>query len=185
MSGRSGSNPLLRTTDRIESWCAGLLLAVLVVIGPLLAGWAAIVTYRQDLAAQAWEAGHRFAVDAVLLEEVAPATAQPVVVSRPAQARWAGPDGVTRTGDLVAPAGSPVGSAVSIWVDDPGVPAETPPHRNPRSQALAAAVAVLLCLAGVLLGIRAGVRAALDRHRMRQWDQRWLEVEPRWSSRMR
>lgn len=185
MSGRYGSNPLLRATDRIESWCAGLLLAVLVVVGPLLAGWAAIVTYRHDVAAQVWEAGHRFEVDAVLLEEVAPALAQPVVISRPAPARWVGPDGITRTGDLAAPAGSPVGRAVPIWVDEHGVPAETPPQRNPRSQALAAAVAVLLCLGGVLLAIRAGARAALDRHRMRQWDQRWLEVEPRWSSRMR
>ena len=172
-------NPLRRPCDRAEDRCTAGMLIVLVVAGPLLAWWAARVTYAEEVRAAAWESRHRFAVQAVLLEPAGPAT--PNGTRTVAQARWSAPDGAWQTGKLPVPRQSVAGALIPIWVDESGSLSPPPAQRLPAMEAAAVATAVLCGLAllrVVLLGL---LRALFDRHRLRTWQTGWLEVEPRWS----
>src|SRR4051794_22107876 len=62
-------NPLRRTSDRVEAWVTMTLIVAMVLIAPGLADKAANGTYRHDVRTTAYEKAHRFAVQAVLLED--------------------------------------------------------------------------------------------------------------------
>ncbi|MET0416065.1 MAG: hypothetical protein ABW022_08595 [Actinoplanes sp.] len=167
-------NPVCRPTDRIEARCTALLVLVLMIAGPLLAAWTASATYRADVRQQEWDSLHRFRVQADVVGVAPPKVS----------ARWLAPDGTRRTGALPARPGAAPGSRIAIWVDERGTPSGPPTQNSPHGTALIVATVVFVTLGAAAAGMRAAMMRVLDRRRMRQWQDEWLDVEPRWSSRL-
>ncbi|WP_143082322.1 Rv1733c family protein [Nonomuraea wenchangensis] len=175
-------NPLRRRTDRLESALAvAAVLLVLASVWPaVLAGRAA---YENGMAETRVGPGGRQQVTATLLADARPTRATfgempPQLPLTPA--RWTGPDGTARTGEVAAPGLARSGTAVRIWIDAEGRPS-TPP-KKPLEIGLRGAgmtlfvelVAVLLTLTGFATG-----RWALNRRRYRSWDTAWAIADKR------
>jgi hypothetical protein len=96
------------------------------------------------------------------------------VYAPPVPARWAGPDGVLHTGQVVAPPGARAGSRAIAWTDRAGHLAGTPmsPRQAVTQADLAAAVAVpiwvLALLSSGLLG-----HNMLEHRRLAGWEIDW------------
>jgi hypothetical protein len=174
---RPDRNPLRRACDRAEAALAAGLLAALLIGVPAAAVFAGVSEYRTGRAQQAsW---HR--VPAVLLA-AAPdprgAGHQAAVLGT-----WTVPHGTQRVGRIVAPAGTPAGRRVTLWVDASGRPIRTPQSRGliiaeAIVVAVIAAAAVSLCL----LCIAGLARWALTRRRLAAWDTEWQATGPQWTS---
>src|SRR6185437_12393119 len=65
-----GRNPLRRTTDRVEAWLTLVLVVAMLVIAPWAGSRAAHAAYRDTVRMAAWQAQHRFPVEAVVLQDV-------------------------------------------------------------------------------------------------------------------
>lgn len=176
-----GRNPLVRPSDRVESWV--LLLALLV---PLLAlPFAAALgsdTYARQTQDARVQASTRHQATAVLVEDAPPPdpTANPGGSGQRvmAAAQWRLPDGGLRTGDIVVDTGTPAGTEVSIWLDARGAPVTAP--LTPGTVAWnAVAVAVTAWLGVVLVSALGYVltRRLLDRRRYARWQHEWTRLE--------
>jgi hypothetical protein len=178
-------NPLRRRMDRIEAAIRLATIILLLVAMPL----AAIAVGRQadNLAlrqAHAQQAAER-KVTAVLLEQ-AQATGFPgpytSVQLTYVLARWQPPGGPPRSGQILAPAGRPAGSTVTIWIDASGAVASPPPdHRGIVGDATMAAVVTGLVASLLLLGLNTLARRVLDRRRLNAWAAEWRTTGPQWS----
>jgi hypothetical protein len=178
-------NPLRRRTDRIEAvirLATVILLLVAVPIAAMVAGREADqLALRKAHAQQAAE--HE--VTAVLLQR-AQATGSPdpytSVQLTYVLARWQPPGQPTRSGQVLAPAGTRAGSTVQVWVDASGAVTGPPPdHRVIAGDVCIAAVTTCLVTGLLLLGSSALARRALDRRRLRAWDAGWRVTGPLWS----
>jgi hypothetical protein len=176
-------NPLSRASDRAEAWVRAGLLAVFLAAGPVAAlaagGWASHM--GAETSVSAW---HLHAVRAVLLQPATTAIS-PYAAAYQGRlvwvtARWDA-DGSTRTGQVPAPAGSPVGSVVSVWLDASGRVTSPPePGRFANDTALAA----VMTLVAVALALRAALqltRRCLNRRRPAAWEAAWSAIGPRWT----
>jgi hypothetical protein len=178
-------NPLRRRTDRIEAAIRLAIVILLLVAMPL----AAIAVGRQadNLAlrrAHAQQAADH-QVSAVLLEQ-AQANGVPgpytSVQLTYVLARWQPPGGPPRSGQVLAPAGTPAGSTVTIWIDASGAVVSPPPdHREIVGDAALAAMVTGLIASLLLLGLNTLARRALDRRRLNAWAAEWSATGPRWS----
>jgi hypothetical protein len=174
---RPDRNPLRRACDRAEAALAAALVVALLIAVPAAAVFAGESEYRIARAQQAsW---HR--VPAVLLA-AAPDPWDPGQQAA-ALGTWTAPDGTQRAGRIVAPADTPAGRRVTVWVDASGQPVRPPQPRGLiiRQAIVAAAIAaaaVSLCL----LGTAALARRALTRRRLAAWDTEWQATGPQWTS---
>ncbi|HET6533613.1 MAG TPA: hypothetical protein VFH03_23745 [Actinoplanes sp.] len=180
-------NELRRTSDRIEAWCTFLVVMTALLVVPWTAWWCAQQLYRDAAQAEARERQQRLPAVAVLLEapsgqyaQAGDAESPPTV---PVRATWIGPDGVTRTGTVVADADERAGGHVPIWVDQHGELTGPPRSRTPVLTAVLVALLVAAGLTGGFTGVHRIVVWRLDRRRMRDWQAEWLVVEPRWTNR--
>jgi hypothetical protein len=178
---RAGRNPLRRRSDRIEAAAlTAVLLGALLAVG--LSVWAGAQRYDAQRHLSAVQAASRHQVTAVLLRD-APST-HAVQLAAPATtttlARWPGPGGAARTGNLRVLAGSPAGTHIAIWVDAAGRQV-----RPPTSQAEAVGTGIVVGLFGALITtgtLAAGfllLRRRLDRTRLSAWDSEWARIDPR------
>lgn len=104
-------NPLRRRSDALEAWIV-LTVWAATVTGGVLAGTAAAHTVERGLAR---ERAERRPVVALLAEDVPRAAgAGPVW----ADVRWRGEDGAFHLGQARVAAGSPTGTAVTVWSED-------------------------------------------------------------------
>ena len=178
-------NPLRRRTDRIESSVAAGLLALFLVGAPLsgvLAGrWAQQGGLREQRAQLSW---HQ--TSAVLLTS---APALPRYQYRTSwsdsafvPARWTGPDGRYRFGQVSAALGTRAGQTVLVWVDASGR-ATGPPllHSQLANRELSAEALAPTALAVLLLGLACLVRWLLNRRRLKAWEAAWTTIGPRWT----
>jgi hypothetical protein len=178
-------NPLRRRTDRIEAairLATMILLLVAVPIAAIAVGQQADhLALRRAHAQQATERQ----VTAVLLEQ-AQATGIPDPYTSLqltyVLARWQPPGGPPRSGQVLAPPGTPAGSAVTIWINASGAVASPPPaHREILGDATMAAVVTGLVASLLLLGLNTLARRVLDHRRLNAWDAEWRATGPRWS----
>lgn len=172
---RPDRNPLRRTADRVEAAVlAGLFLVSLAAIplaGRAAAGWAAAAGARTEHAQADWrQTGAVLLRDApVEAHALSQASTEPLV-----PARWTAPDGTRHAGDVPAPGGTRVGTAVVVWTDRTGT-LETIPERRSDVifwevlDALAAAAGVVTAV--LIVGLLA--RRALDKRRLAAWDFEW------------
>lgn len=180
------SNPLRRTSDKIETWFVRFLMLVLFVGLPaasLSAGLTAYDTSMRTVHAQSAERQH---VTARLTSKVAPSAGSSEEVWQQARVRWTDTNGTTRTGSTLVHPGTPLGATVRIWVDRDGTVGAPPMTRSQAMTSgwLAAGLTATTLASGVCVA-RAGIRAVLDRHRYARWDAEWELVEPHWSARFR
>ena len=180
-------NPLRRRTDRIEAVIRLVTLILLLVVVPI----AVIAAGRQAdhvalRRAQAQQAAEH-EVTAVLLQQ-----AQASGVPDPytsiqltlVLARWQAPGQSPRSGQVLAPAGAPAGSSVTVWIDASGAVAPPPPdHRDIVGDVTYAVVVTGLVASLLLLGSNALARRVLDRARLNAWDAEWRATGPLWTGR--
>ena len=180
-------NPLRRRTDRIEAAIRLATVVLFLVALPI----AVIAVARQTdhvalrLARAQQAAEHQ--VTAVLLEQ-AQATGVPdpytSIQLTYVLARWDPPGRPSRSGQVLAQAGSRAGSTVSVWIDESGALASPPPaHRDIVGDVAIAGVITALVTSMLLLETNALARRALDRRRMKAWDAEWRTTGPLWPGR--
>jgi hypothetical protein len=180
-----GNSRLRRRVDRIEAWITGGLIAAFLVGAPLAfigAGrWVQRGGLREQRAQQSW---HQ--VPAVVLK-TAPAQPQfefglPWSTSALELARWVGPGGTDRVGQVPVRAGTPAGRTVQVWVNRSGRPTG-PPILPAELLKRVVGVEALTppALAILLLGVAGLVRWVLDRRRLAGWEAGWASIGPRWT----
>lgn len=178
---RPDRNPLRRACDRAEAGVLAVVIAVFLVAVPLAAVISGGRTYAAGLRAERAEQAAWREVPAVLLA-AAPASG-PDGYQATTRAAWTAPDGARRAGPVTAPAGTPAGHTVRLWVDASGQPTGQPLQPDDvTSRAATIAVATASGAAAVLLGAAAAARWALFRRRLAAWDSEWRITGPRWTS---
>lgn len=175
-------NPLRRASDRAEAWVRAGLVAVFLIAGPMAAlaagGW--VLHICAEISARS---EHMHAVKAVVLQP-APASIGPLAaadqVSRVwVRARWHTADNSTRTGEVPAPAGSPAGGTVTVWLDSSGRVASPPEPDRFANDAVLAALVTLAAAALVLRGALGLTRRFLNQRRLAAWEAAWSAIGPR------
>ncbi|WP_234376820.1 hypothetical protein [Streptomyces sp. TP-A0356] len=172
-------NPLRRRSDVLEAW---IVLAVwsVVVVGGVLTGLAATHSVERGLAR---ERAEWRPVVALLTQDAPKATTATTAGTERvwAKVRWTGEDGSSHAGQARVAAGSPTGTAVTIWTDRDGA-LVTRPADEFQGQVRAAMVGVVVGLSVAAIPFLAGrvVRDRLERRRMAQWDQAWARFGPTW-----
>jgi len=179
---RPDRNPLRRTCDRVETYLlAGLFLAS-AAAAPFAAQAASRAAYAGALRAQQEQLATRHLVPAELTQVTAVSNAGDLSAYVPVQATWTSVTGVRRAGQLVAQAGSKVGSTVTIWTDAAGN-LVTPPLLDSQvaGQGDMAAVGVVSGLGALYLCEVAIVRRVVNRRRMAAWDADWVVTARVWN----
>jgi hypothetical protein len=178
-------NPLRRASDRAEAWIRVGLLAAFVIAGPIAAQAAAGWVHQAGTPGRGAGAAPAHAVKAVLLQPAAavhagaaPGSGAQVRV----RARWQDPGGPARTGEVLAPRGSPAGSVVTVWVDASGRVAAPPPEPGqPRNETLLAVIMTLVAVAVALLVVLRLSQLFLNWRRLAAWEAAWSAIAPRWT----
>jgi len=179
------ANPLRRRTDKIATFVAAQLLLVFLVGAPLLAiaayGWAGRVGAAEQRAERSWRE-----VPAVLMKSVPSANsfASGLFGYAWVPARWFGPHGQARSGNIAVEVGLAAGRTVPIWVDAAGRPTDAPlTHRAVQARAATVAAVATLALVIVLSFLAWAGRKLLDRRRLADWELAWAIVGPKWTKR--
>lgn len=177
-------NPLRRASDRAEAWIRVGLLAVFLIAGPMAAlaagGWAG----QARTAGASTRTPQAHAVDAVLLQRA------PVAVGLAAadlgsqtwvRARWHSANAPARTGEVLAPGGSPAGTVVTVWLDASGRVTSPPPQRGKATSGTALALIALGVVALALLAVLRFTQRFLNWRRLAAWEAAWSAIGPRWT----
>jgi hypothetical protein len=176
-----------RATDHIQALLRAVLLALLVIGGPIAtayAGHAAYVSAARAARAQAM-AWHRVPALILRVGPVAtlwqrPDTTGPATLS----VRWTTPQGASRTGEIPGRADAAPGSRTAVWIDKAGQLTARPLSRTDVFERVIEAVAVTVAALILLLSaISWAASLVLDRHRLAHWEAEWLAVEPQWTGR--
>lgn len=179
---RPDRNPLRRTCDRVETYLlAGLFLAS-AAAAPFAAQAASRAAYAGALRAQQEQLATRHLVPAELTQVTAVSNAGDLSTYVPVQATWTSVTGVRRAGQLVAQAGSKVGSTVPIWTDAAGNLVTAPLLASQvAGQGDMAAIGVVSGLGALYLCEVAIVRRVVNRRRMAAWDADWVVTARVWN----
>ena len=176
-----GRNPLARAGDRVEA-----LLLMLVVAGALLAVPFAAAFGSDTYAAQTTRAEQerttRHPATAVSLTAAAGQSYSTDGAGAPAdqttvQAAWFDARGARHTGEVLADAGSPAGTRVTVWLDQHGELTSEP--LSPSASAadgVFAAVLLWVAVTGALAGLYGAGRFVLGRLHAAAWDRAWSEA---------
>ena len=177
-------NPMRRATDRIQALLRTVLLAMLVIGGPIATayvGHAAYTSAARAARAQAM-AWHRVPALILRVGPVAtlwqrPDTTGPATLS----VRWTTSQGASRTGEIAGRADATPGSVVTVWV-------------TRRASEPSGRMTDHVCGAGARSGggdrggpdpaaaaLSWAASAAPDRHRRAHWKAEWSGVEPEWT----
>jgi hypothetical protein len=180
---RPDRNPLRRGTDRVEAYLLAGLFVAAAAGAPLAAQAASRVAYTGALRVQQEQLATRHQVTA-RLTEAAGSTVNGYTLSPeiPAKAIWTSVTGVTRTGEILAAAGSAKGTPITVWTD-PGGYLVTPPMTDAQvaGQGDAAAIGAV---AGVVVVFLTGARVSryvFYRRRMAAWEADWTLTAPTWN----
>src|SRR5215469_7839975 len=113
---RPDRNPLRRTSDRVQTYLLAGLFVAAAAGAPFAAQAASQAAHAAALRAQQVQLAASHQVRAVLTQTATSTVDGNVVLAEvPAQAMWTSVTGVKRSGEVVAPTGSPKGTAVTIW----------------------------------------------------------------------
>jgi hypothetical protein len=175
---RFDGNPLRRRSDRIET------LAVLMTLLIFIAGlWPTVAlgrqTYANGIQAELTDPAHQQAVVAEVVDK--PHAPWRDAGNWTRTVRWTTPEGSLRTGQVILPTGTPVGSQIKIWIDGAGRPAGSPQSHQKTIVVTASTVIVAVVWAVMILSLcLAGVRVLLNRRRDAEWEREWMLADQRW-----
>ena len=176
-----------RATDRIQALLRAVLLALLVIGGPVAttyAGHAAYASAARTARAQgmAW---HRVPALILRVGPVARLWQRPDMTG-PAtlSVRWTTPQGASRTGEIAGRADAAPGSLTAVWIDKAGQLTVRPLSRTDVvERVLEAAAVTATALILLLSAFSWAASLVLDRYRLARWEAEWLAVEPQWTGR--
>ena len=180
-------NPLRRASDRAEAWIRVGLLAVFLIAGPIAAQAAGGWVHQAGTPGRGAGAAPGHAVKAVLLQPAAavhagagPGSGAQVWV----RATWASPGAAARTGDVLAPRGSPAGTVMTVWQTGSGrVTAPPPEPGQPAAETVLAVIMTLATVAVALLVVLRLIQLFLNWRRLAAWEAAWSAIAPRWTGR--
>lgn len=178
-------NPLRRPSDRMESLLRLAVLILLITAVPMAMMAAGRLTDQLATRSAHSQQAADHQVTAVLLAAAA-GTGAPdpysTVQTTWVMARWELPGLPVRSGEVLAPVGSPAGSTIRIWVDRTGAISDPPADQRDVSAEVTIAV-MFTCMASLFLlfGSAALAGQALNRRRLETWDAEWRSIGPRWS----
>jgi hypothetical protein len=162
-----GSDPLVRTIDRVEALMLVLAVMVSLLCAPIAAAVGTAV-YDANRQLYAEQSQNRQPSPATLTGN--PASQQVLrTITFTAPARWS-MAGAERTGTVTAPSTAKTGDTIEIWVDNNGspVPAPTPTSRA-AVDGVVAALAIWVSVIAAAATIIAITRAVCDRIRFTAW----------------
>jgi hypothetical protein len=178
-------NPLRRGVDRLEAGITLGLIAAFVAIAPLLAVLASQWAHRAALdelhAQRAW---HQVSAITLQAAPAAPSAELYAVEWNDAavRARWAGPGGTARTGEILTAAGTRAGQPVRVWVNADARLTGPPLTSSQLGMRIIAAAALAPAgLALAFLGIGWLAHWVLERRKLAAWESDWARLEPQWS----
>ncbi|MDJ1135486.1 Rv1733c family protein [Streptomyces iconiensis] len=180
--------PMRRPWDVADAWVGLLTLLALLLVVPAAGNAAGRAVAERGMSARAAQMTERHEAVAVLLRD-APRAGADAGAARGklsedealVRARWSGPDGLSRVGDVVAVLGQHKGDRVRIWVHEDGQLAEVPLSRaRVTGDAILAGLVAASLAALLLVALRRMCRRCLDRARLCAWDREWAEVGPQW-----
>lgn len=180
---RPDRNPLRRRSDRVETYLFAGLFVLAAAGAPLAAQAASHAAYAAALSAQRAQAAATHQVPAVTTQAAGSSYGGYTIVGYvPAQATWTSVTGIRHSGQVLAPAGSPRGTAVTVWTDAAGD--LTSPPLRPSQVAGQADLAAIGAIAGVGVLYLSGigiVRWVLYRRRMTAWAADWEVTARAWN----
>jgi hypothetical protein len=180
---RPDRNPLRRTSDRVESYLlAGLLVAALAG-APFAAQAASHAAYAGALRAEQAQLADRHQVQAVLTQSAGNDNSTYTLSTEvPVQAAWTSPAGERRTADILVLAGTPRGTAVTIWTDAQGNPSSPPLEpAQVAGQGDVAGLGAIVAVAALYLCATGIVRYVMYRRRMAAWEADWAVTAQAWN----
>ena len=164
-----GRNPLVRTSDRIESLMLILGIALVLVAAPI-AGAVGTAVYSSRAAVYEQQVRTRHTVAATVLAD-STSTVRPYTVSFDIRARWQD-RGVQHEELLGWDRPANAGDRLSIWVNDKGDYAGPPTgHKRAVSDAIIAGAVLWLSVIALVAAAIGLARFRLDRRRHAQWDR--------------
>jgi hypothetical protein len=177
-------NPLRRRSDLIAAWLLPVMLAALLLAGPLVAIIAGQWAQEDNAAAwQAQQSWHR--VPAVLLAS-APGPLFPDGGANSwtvwTSARWT-VDGRTHVGKVPATSGSTAGTTITAWLDQAGHPRQALTSAAASDRVITASAIAVGALALLLASMAVIAHRVLNRRRLAMWEAAWMSVGPEWSGR--
>jgi len=179
-------NPLRRASDRAEAWIRAALLALFLIVGPVAA---IAVGHWASYAGVPGASAQPHAARAVLLRSAggpaAPGGLAAFAGGGPVRvrARWESADGSLRTGEVLAPAGAPAGTVVTVWLNASGQVA-SPPGPSAFASAVMPFMAMALAIVAVaLLAVLRLIQWFLNWRRLAAWEAAWAAIGPRWTGR--
>jgi hypothetical protein len=183
---RPDRNPMRRTPDRIQALLRAVLLALLVLGGPIATAYAGHAVYVSGLRTGRAQAAAWHRVPAVVLhaKPIVAVWRHPVGTGGDAalSVRWTTPQGSSRTGEITGRAGAAPGSVVTVWIDKAGRLTRPPlPPADVAAHVIAAMAVTALALTLLLCAVCRVASLVLDRYRLARWEADWLAVEPEWT----
>ncbi|HEY3468581.1 MAG TPA: hypothetical protein VGL47_25865 [Amycolatopsis sp.] len=176
-----GRNPLTRAGDRVEAALLLLMIAGAFLALPFAAAFGSD-TYASQTARAEVERTTRHPATAVSL---AAASNQPYSTDgagAPADqttvpAAWFDARGARHTGDVLADAGSPAGTHVTVWLDQHGELVSEPLSPSTSvADGIFAAILLWVAITGALAGVYGIGRLVLGRLHSAAWDRAWAEA---------
>jgi len=167
-------NPLRRRVDRAETAVLTMLLAALVIMGPVIAVLASHLAGAAALREQRAERGW-YQVSAVLTQSAG----QAVIDSGQMEvawvhARWTAHGDRPRTGVVAAPLNAQAGQRVQVWLTPSGELTGAPlTSAGARTEVIYAVALAVFGWFAVLQLAAVAVRVLADRRRMRYWQREW------------
>jgi hypothetical protein len=180
---RPDRNPLRRTSDRVETCLLAGLFVAAAAGAPFAVQAASQAAYSGALRTEQVQLATRHQVRAELTQTAGSSTsAYTLSTAVPVPAAWTSATGVRRTGMILALAGTPKGTQVSLWTDDQGnivspplQPAQVAGQGDVAALGTGVGIAVLyLCEAGI-------VRYVVNRRRMAAWEADWAVTAQVWN----
>ncbi|MFE3653114.1 MULTISPECIES: Rv1733c family protein [unclassified Streptomyces] len=181
-------NPLRRRTDRWEAWLA-LMAALLIAVGAPCAGWfAGRAAHGALLEAVRLQREQRHLVWATVDRPASPNPVDPDPESASQHhvhlrviARWPGPGGAPRTGEVIAPRPVETGDRFRMWADERGRAVPRPmDEETAATHAVLAGLGCAAAVGGLVEGGRRLVVRQLMARRFRRWDAAWARAGQDW-----
>lgn len=180
---RPDRNPLRRTVDRVQTYLLAALFVVTAAGAPFAAQLASHIAYGSGLRAEQAQvaAGHQ--VRAVLTQDASTGISGYTVTEQvPVLATWTAVTGARRSGQVLAPAGSLKGTAVTVWTDAAG-DLTSPPLQPSQVSDLGelAAIGAVVTVCGLGLCGAGIIRHTVNKRRLSAWDADWAVTSQAWN----
>jgi hypothetical protein len=174
---------LRRGTDRAETCLVGALLVAAATTAPFAVQAASHAAWQGALHTRQEQRASRYPVTALLTQAAGtPIGEYAIAGSVPAFATWTSVTGLPRSGIVPALAGSPKGTAITVYTDRAGDLVIAPlTITEVTNEADAAGIGTAVGIALAAFGGAAAIRQLINRRRMAAWTADWAISSRTWN----